>query len=169
MPYSLTLLRIFDNRDMRITDEVQMNMMRTIPVIEWDVVIDSLQAQTRVGIHGHERVPQPVVIDAVLHCRAEALPDHIDACLDYDAFCRTLCAYLDSQAHTDLVERLAADLLSQAFDRFAVLDSAELTLFKPHAVPAAVRVGVRLRWTRLDYLRWSNSVDGRGISHTLQA
>lgn len=71
------------------------------PTVEWDVVIDELRVQTRIGIHDHERAPQPVVIDAVLHCRAEALPDHIDACLDYDAFCRILRAYLEDQTHTD--------------------------------------------------------------------
>lgn len=146
-----------------------MNIMRALPAIEWDVVIEALQALTRVGIHGHERVPQPVVIDAVLHCRAEALPDHIDACLDYDAFCRMLCAYLDGQAHTDLVERLAADVLALAFERFAVLDSAVLTVYKPHAVRAAARVGVRLHWSRLDALRWSGSTSAREASCTLPA
>ncbi len=123
-------------------------------MIEWEVVIDQLRAHTRVGIYGHERVSQPVVIDVVLHCRSLALPEHIDDCLDYDAFCRMLCAYLDEQAHTDLVERLAADLLALWFDRFAMLEEAVLTLYKPHAVRSAVRVGVRLRWCRHDYLRW---------------
>ncbi|WP_168794673.1 dihydroneopterin aldolase [Paraburkholderia aromaticivorans] len=146
-----------------------MNTMRTLPAIEWDVVIEALQAQTRVGIHGHERAPQPVVIDAVLHCRAEALPEHIDACLDYDALCRMLCAYLDAQAHTDLVERLATDILALAFEHFAVLDSAVLTLYKPHAVRAAARVGVRLHWSRLDYLRWSGNMSAERASHTLLA
>ncbi|TAL96501.1 MAG: FolB domain-containing protein [Paraburkholderia sp.] len=124
------------------------------PTVEWDVVIDQLRAQTRVGIHGHERASQPVVIDAVLHCRSQALPEHIDDCLDYDAFCRMLCAYLDEQVHTDLVERLAADLLALAFDRFMMLENAVLTLYKPHAVRSAAQVGVRLRWSRQDYLRW---------------
>ncbi|SEA31114.1 dihydroneopterin aldolase [Paraburkholderia sartisoli] len=124
------------------------------PTVEWDVVIDQLRAQTRVGIHGHERASQPVVIDAVLHCRSQALPEHIDDCLDYDAFCQMLCAYLDEQVHTDLVERLAADLLALAFDRFTILESAVLTLYKPHAVRSAAQVGVRLRWSRQDYLRW---------------
>lgn len=124
------------------------------PTVEWDVVIDQFRAQTRVGIHGHERASQPVVIDAVLHCRSQALPEHIDDCLDYDAFCRMLCAYLDEQVHTDLVERLAADLLALAFDRFMMLENAVLTLYKPHAVRSAAQVGVRLRWSRQDYLRW---------------
>ena len=82
------------------------------PPVEWDVVIDQLRAQTRIGIHNHERVAQPVLIDAVLHCRSQALPEEISECLDYDAFCRMLCAYLDAQTHTDLVEQLAADLLA---------------------------------------------------------
>lgn len=131
-----------------------MNSTKMVPSIEWDVVIDQLRAQTRIGIYGHERVPQPVVIDAVLHCRSLTLPEHIDDCLDYDAFCRALCAYLDEQAHTDLVERLAADLLALGFDRFPMLEDAVLTLYKPHAVRSAERVGVRLRWSRHDYLGW---------------
>ena len=123
------------------------------PTVEWDVVIDQLRAQTRVGIHNHERVAQPVVIDAVLRCRSQALPEEIGECLDYDAFCRMLCAYLDAQTHTDLVEQLAADLLALAFDGFAMLEDAMLTLYKPHAVRSAAQVGVRLRWSRHDYLR----------------
>ncbi|MFM0327208.1 dihydroneopterin aldolase [Caballeronia glebae] len=125
-----------------------------VPTVEWEVLIDQLRAQTRVGIHSHERASQPVVIDAVLHCRSHALPRHIDDCLDYDAFCQMLCAYLDEQEHTDLVERLAADLLTLAFERFAMLEEAVLALYKPHAVRSAERVGVRLRWSRGDYLRW---------------
>lgn len=121
--------------------------------VEWDVVIDQLRAQTRIGIHNHERVAQPVVIDAVLHCRSEALPEEIGECLDYDAFCRMLCVYLDEQRHTDLVEQLAADLLALAFERFTMLEDAMLTLYKPHAVRSAAQVGVRLRWSRHDYLR----------------
>jgi FolB domain-containing protein len=131
-----------------------MNPTEAVPTIGWEVVIDQLRAQTRVGIYGHERVSQPVVIDAVLQCRGRALPEHIDDCLDYDAFCRMLCAYLDEQAHTDLVERLVADLLALGFDRFAMLEGAVLTLYKPHAVRSAERVGVRLRWSRRDYMRW---------------
>ena len=131
-----------------------MNPTEALPTIEWEVVIDQLRAQTRVGIYGHERVSQPVIIDAVLRCRSLALPEHIDDCLDYDAFCRMLCAYLDEQPHTDLVERLAADLLALGFDRFPMLEDAVLTLYKPQAVRSAERVGVRLRWSRHDYLRW---------------
>jgi dihydroneopterin aldolase len=40
------------------------------------------------------------------------------------------------------------------FDRFPMLEDAVLTLYKPHAVRSAERVGVRLRWSRHDYLRW---------------
>jgi 7,8-dihydroneopterin aldolase/epimerase/oxygenase len=122
-------------------------------MVGWDVVIEQLRAQTRVGIHHHERVAQPVVIDAVLHCRSQALPAEIGECLDYDAFCRMLCTYLEAQTHTDLVEQLAADLLVLAFERFAMLEDAMLTLYKPHAVRLAAQVGVRLRWSRDDYLR----------------
>lgn len=123
------------------------------PRVEWEVVIDQLRAQTRIGIHNHERAAQPVVIDAVLHCRSQALPEEIGECLDYDAFCRLLCAYLDTQRHTDLVEQLAAELLALAFDRFAMLEDASLTLYKPHAVRSAAQVGVRLHWTRHDHVR----------------
>ncbi|MGY6271569.1 dihydroneopterin aldolase [Achromobacter denitrificans] len=131
-----------------------MNENETGPAIEWDIVIDQLQARTRVGIYGHERASQPVVIDAVLHCKSRLLPEHIGQCLDYDTFCRMLCAYLDGQTHTDLVERLAADLLALAFDRFEMLEGAVLTLYKPHALRQPGRVGVRLRWSRRDYQRW---------------
>jgi dihydroneopterin aldolase len=110
-----------------------MNVTKGEPEIEWEVVIDRLRADTRIGIHDHERAPQPVVIDAVLRCRAHALPERIDDCLDYDAFCRLLRAYLERQPHTDLVERLAADLLVLAFERFSMLDDASLTVYKPHA------------------------------------
>jgi dihydroneopterin aldolase len=137
-----------------------MNETAVVPAVEWDVVIDQLRAQTRVGIYGHERASQPVVIDAVLRCRSRALPEQIDECLDYDTFCRMLCRYLDEQAHTDLVERLAADLLALAFDRFAMLEDVVLTLYKPHAVRSAERVGVRLHWGRNDYLRWRDQLAG---------
>ncbi|EJO54168.1 dihydroneopterin aldolase [Burkholderia multivorans] len=139
-----------------------MNATEAVPTIEWEVVIDQFRAQTRVGIYGHERASQPVVIDALLRCRSLALPEHIDDCLDYDAFCRMLCTYLDKQVHTDLVERLAAGLLALAFERFAMLEEAVLTLFKPHAVRSAERVGVRLRWCRRDYLDWRDHLTGSG-------
>ena len=115
-----------------------MNPTEAVPSIEWDVVIDQLRAQTRIGIYGHERVSQPVVIDAVLHCRSQALPEHIEDCLDYDAFCRMLCAYLDEQPHTDLLERLAAEGTP-----------AEVLVKRGSAPPAdrPARAGLRtLRW-----------------------
>ncbi|MBN3786429.1 dihydroneopterin aldolase [Burkholderia sp. Ac-20353] len=131
-----------------------MNQPEGLPAIEWEVVIDQLHAKTRVGIYAHERSAQSVVIDAILHCRSHALPEHIDDCLDYDAFCQMLRTYLDEQTHTDLVECLAADLLGLSFQRYAMLDRALLTLYKPHAIRSAERVGVRLQWTRCDFLRW---------------
>jgi len=141
-----------------------MGANEAVLTLEWDVVIERLRARTRVGIHAHERTPQPVVIDAVLRCRSRRLPGSIDDCLDYDAFCRMLQSYLDDQAHTDLLERLAADLLALAFDRFAMLDVATLTLSKPHAVRSAERVGVRLCWSRSEYLGWrSRAAVVRGI------
>ncbi|EED98994.1 dihydroneopterin aldolase [Burkholderia multivorans] len=130
-----------------------MNVTKGEPEIEWEVVIERLRADTRIGIHDHERAPQPVVINAVLRCRAIALPERIDDCLDYDAFCWLLRAHLERQTHTDLVERLAADLLVLAFERFSMLDDASLTVYKPHAVRAAESVGVRLHWRRDDYRR----------------
>jgi 7,8-dihydroneopterin aldolase/epimerase/oxygenase len=142
-----------------------MDTMRNLPVIEWDVVIDELRAETRVGIHTHERASQPVMINAVLNCRAEVLPESIEACLDYDEFCRMLCTYLAEQPHTDLAERLAADLLALAFERFPVLGSATLTLYKPLAVRAAARVGVRLCWSRRDHQVRSAAMSSSRSSH----
>ena len=146
-----------------------MNPTEALPTIGWEVVIDQLRAQTRVGIYGHERVSQPVIVDAVLHCRSLKLPEHIDDCLDYDAFCRMLCAYLDEQAHTDLVERLAADLLALGFDRFPMLEDAVLTLYKPQAVRSAERVGVRLRWSRRDYLCWRDRLAALSVAEVAHA
>ncbi|MDN0076388.1 dihydroneopterin aldolase [Crenobacter sp. SG2303] len=130
----------------------------------WEIVIDQLACRTALGIYPHEREPQPVLIDAVLHYRQGGLLDGDTPYLDYDRYCATLCDYLKQQPHTDLIEELLIDLLALSFRLFPQLDSAELTLFKPEAVKAARKVGVRVRWLRADFEHWYASQARRTVT-----
>ncbi|MDN0083897.1 dihydroneopterin aldolase [Crenobacter sp. SG2305] len=130
----------------------------------WEIVIDQLACRTALGIYPHEREPQPVLIDAVLHYRQDGLLNDATPYLDYDRYCAVLCDYLERQPHTDLIEELLIDLLALSFRRFPQLDSAELTLFKPEAVKAARKVGVRVRWQRADFERWYAGQARRAIT-----
>jgi dihydroneopterin aldolase len=123
----------------------------------WEIVIDGLATQTVVGIYDYEREPQPVVIDAVLRYRHPGQPEDIAECLDYHRYCQVLCAYLESQPGTGLVEQLAIDLLQLSFRSFPTLEQVDLTLFKPNAVEVARRVGVKVSWSRQDYQYWHDT------------
>lgn len=133
----------------------------------WEIAIEQLITDTRVGIYPHERVPQPVAIDARLRYRHIGVPHSIEGCLDYYGYCRMLCHFLEAQPHTKLVEQLLVDLMIESFSHFPMLEEATLTLAKPLAVKQARRVAVKLNWQRADYDRWCSSQ--RNEENRLQA
>lgn len=120
----------------------------------WEIAIEQLITDTRIGIYPHERTPQPVSIDARLRYRNIGIPHNIEGCLDYHSYCLMLCHYLETQPHTELVEQLLVDLMIESFSRFPMLEEATLTLAKPLAVKQARHVAVKLSWQRVDYDRW---------------
>lgn len=124
---------------------------------DWEIVIDQLHALTRIGIYEHEREPQPVVINAVLHYKSDAFPSHIDDCLDYGHYCQLIGTYLDKVEQVDLLEQLVVRLLVFSFQNFPQLTAVALTVFKPNAVSAAKKVGICMHWSRKDYECWTLS------------
>lgn len=115
----------------------------------WTVGVRGLQAQARVGVYVRERqAPQPLVLDAELHCAAATFPQRLSQVLDYDAFCALVDEHLGRGQHTDLLETLAAELLCRAYSRFPQLVQASVSLCKPAAAGNAASLCVQLALTR---------------------
>jgi len=120
----------------------------------WRVVVEDFVIETEVGMHAHEHgSAQKIGIDASLSY--SGVPsENARGLIDYDVWCTGVTAYLGTKSHTRLLEMLAVEIAVMSFDRWPALDSVLLLLYKPDICANARRVGVELRWTRIDYAYW---------------
>lgn len=120
----------------------------------WQVFVDELTANTRVGIHDHEYVaPQPVIVDARLGYRCVPT-ESADGWIDYERYCQQLTAFLAEKPHTRLLETLAVELAALSFTQWPALETLTLALHKPKIREGTRRIGLELDWTRADYEAW---------------
>jgi dihydroneopterin aldolase len=129
----------------------------------WRVVVDELIVKTRVGLYEHEHEgPQPVCIDASLRYRG--MPhESDDGLIDYEAWCNRVSAFLETKAHTRLLETLAVEIAALSFEQWPALDALTLSLHKPKIREGTKRLGLELDWRRADFDAWRMNV---GAQHT---
>ena len=120
----------------------------------WQVFVDELVADTRVGIHAHEYLaPQRVVLDARLVYRC--MPSETDdGWVDYESYCQQVTTFLAEKPHTRLLETLAVELAALSFVQWPALEHLTLALHKPKIREGTRRIGLELDWTRADYDAW---------------
>jgi len=120
-------------------------------VIPWTIEITDIETQLRVGIWEHERVPQPIRISMSILAHADAIPQSIADCLDYEPICRWIVDTWPAQPHTGLLETRLRELMDFVFNYDARIERVELAIAKPQAFAAARGVGLRVALERSEY------------------
>lgn len=116
------------------------------------VIIRGLQAHTIIGIHDWEqRAERPLILDLTLgtDARIAAASDKIRDAVDYHAISDAVMAFVKRE-HVHLLETMAERLARFLFAEFPI-DSLELRITKPGAVPGVDAVGVEIERQRGDY------------------
>ncbi|TBR43484.1 dihydroneopterin aldolase [Marinomonas agarivorans] len=113
------------------------------------VFIEGLEVQSVIGVYDWEKqIKQTLLFDLQMEQdnTLSAVNDELTKTLDYEAIANFITRYC--QANTfELIETLAERLVAELLATFS-MQSIELTLRKPTAVPAAKSVGVKIRRTR---------------------
>ena len=116
------------------------------------VFVDEMTAQTRVGIHAHEKLaPQPVVFSLELLYGCHPHEGSPDSFIDYERLCNRLREFLAEKEHAGLLETLSLEVASVAFDEFPAIEGLTVVMYKPNIRKDANRLGVELQLTRKDY------------------
>ncbi|KXU95140.1 dihydroneopterin aldolase [Caballeronia megalochromosomata] len=130
----------------------------------WRVIVDELIVKTRVGLYEHEHEgPQPVCIDASLRYRG--MPhESDDGLIDYEAWCNRVSAFLETKAHTRLLETLAVEIAALSFEEWPALDALTLVLHKPKIREGTRRLGLELDWRRADFDAWRMQAEAQRVA-----
>jgi dihydroneopterin aldolase len=116
------------------------------------VFIRGLTAHTIIGIHDWEqRAERPLVLDLVMgaDARPAAASDKIRDVVDYHVISDAVMAFVKRE-RVQLLETMAERLARFLFAEFPI-DSLELRITKPAAVPGVDAVGVEIERQRGDY------------------
>ncbi|PTU29078.1 dihydroneopterin aldolase [Stenotrophobium rhamnosiphilum] len=116
------------------------------------VFIRGLQAHTVIGIYDWEqRAERPLIIDIVVgvDTRAAAASDNIRDAVNYHAISDAVMAFVKGE-NVHLLETMAERLARFLFAEFPI-DTLELRIAKPGAVPGVDAVGVEIERQRGDY------------------
>jgi dihydroneopterin aldolase len=117
----------------------------------WTVRIERLAIQLAVGVHAHEREPQPLWVDVTLEGLAPAAPGTLVECIDYEPLCRWLMQHWVHTPHTALLETRVNELIEFAFGFDARVGSVRVGLYKERMSRGALSVGIERHATRLEF------------------
>ena len=109
---------------------------------QWTVRIDRLETQLKVGIYEHEKVFQPILVSLKASGRADASPNHIEQCIDYEPICAWIQNEWPNSNHTPLLETRMNELLSYVFSVNSRITWVWAGLYKPNAIKGARFVGL---------------------------
>jgi dihydroneopterin aldolase len=118
---------------------------------KWTVRIERLRTALAVGVHAHERRPQPVEVSVVIHGLSDAEPEALCDCLDYEPLCVWLTDEWPRTAHTPLLETRVNELLDRIFESDRRVQEAWVGVYKPNALPHAGRIGVERQVSRRQF------------------
>lgn len=113
------------------------------------IFIEALQAQAVIGVYDFEKeAPQPLIFDFELGLDIEKAmaSDDLNDTVDYKAFADFVRDWLMS-TQFELLEKMLAELLSQAWQKFPAIKQIRVKVKKPMAVENAV-VGIELLRSR---------------------
>ena len=111
-----------------------------------EVFVDEFKTMAIIGCNPEERVKkQPLLISFAYQydISQASKTDQVDFAIDYDDLCKKITQFIDgSRFH--LIETLADRLIDFIFDQTSIL-KISLFVYKPDAIDAAKRVGVKLQ------------------------
>lgn len=122
-------------------------------IVSDTIVIAGLTLDAIIGIHEWERqIPRPLLIDVTLHLdlRAAGASDALEDTVDYQAVA-DWAATLAGQENHHLIEHYAEALAQRLLLGLPVIESVDVTVHKPGAVPAARTIAVQISRGRSDY------------------
>jgi len=117
----------------------------------WAVRIERLVIELAVGVHAHERAPQPVEVSVVIKGRASACPDRLGECLDYDPLLHWLTTAWPASAHVGLLEERLNELFVRCFGLDHRVDSVWAGLYKRALGGATGSVGIERALSRREF------------------
>lgn len=116
------------------------------------VFVDDMTVEMFVGIHDHEHHErQPVTFSLELRYGYLPVEGGAHDFVDYECLCNDLSVFLEGKPHTRLLEALALEIAGFIFVKWSAIDELVVVLHKPKARKHSRRLGVELRWSRLDY------------------
>ena len=120
-------------------------------VITWNIVIEDIETQSRVGIWDHERALQPLRISISMMAIAPVFPEKIEDCLNYEPVCRWISDEWPRCPHTPLLETRVRELMDFIFTFDRRIEAVDVAILKLTAIPQARAVGIKLALSRSDY------------------
>ena len=105
------------------------------------LTIQGLSVQTQIGVYVWEQqIKQQLLIDIIIPSDFKTCGDDIANALDYDALCKTVTSFVESQSF-QLIEYVANCVAQLIKDEFHV-EQLTVSVTKPHAVKNASLIKV---------------------------
>lgn len=111
-----------------------------------EVFVDEFKTMAIIGCNPEERVKkQPLLISfAYQYDIAEAAAsDNVEMAIDYDDLCQKIDRFI-AESRFHLIEALADRLIEFIFEQ-TIIKKISLFVYKPDAIDAAKRVGIKLQ------------------------
>ncbi len=118
---------------------------------EWTVRIERMEIALAVGIYADELAPQKVWVSLAATGRADAAPQHIGQCIDYEPLCRWLAEEWPNSPHTPLLETRLNELLAQVFTLDSRVTQVWAGLYKERMSRQSLAVGIERQMTRAEF------------------
>ena len=115
---------------------------------DWTLRIERMPIELSVGIYPHEREPQPLLVSLEVEGLAEADPDALEGCLDYEPLCLWLHHEWPRSPHVPLLETRVNQLFAFLFESDPRITAAKVGLYKQRMSLGAQVVGIERRTTR---------------------
>jgi dihydroneopterin aldolase len=115
---------------------------------DWTLRVERMPIELSVGIYPHEHLPQPVLVSLEVQGRAEADPDDLEGCLDYEPLCLWLKQEWPRSPHVPLLESRVNQVFAFLFDSDPRITTATVGLYKERMSLGAQCVGIERRTTR---------------------
>jgi dihydroneopterin aldolase len=125
----------------------------------WTIKIDRMEIRLPVGIYPDELEPQTVWVSVTATGAADASPQAIAQCLDYEPLCHWLADVWPHTPHTPLLETRINQLLARVFSLDPRVETAWVGLYKQRMSRQAVAVGIERSATRAEFGAQQASAD----------
>jgi len=120
---------------------------------DWTLRIERMPIELAVGIYPHELQAQPLLVSLEVEGLAEADPNALEGCLDYEPLCLWLHHEWPRSPHVPLLETRVNQLFAFLFGSDPRITAAKVGLYKQRMSLGAQVVGIERRTTREAFSR----------------